>query len=423
MTVIDILLLSLLLSFTILIILSFFIVSIAFQNPNIKFYFCKKKMKQSKEKIVQHTMNENEIVFQTGDVFLEDGYKQEIIKQKKRGKCFIKVKQYFQKVKAKIQRDTVENKERRQQEEIELYDSEEVPQEIPKNIIGKLQYWWKNKISFRIVVCSLVVFLIIGTVLYGFWASGRSTEIDTKVKNTFETEEKKTHTTKESPEEGIKIINPEVIDVLADAQEKTGQTPEIYEGSDTAIQPKGAIGILEIPKIHLKNAPVMPSEDLGNLEKGIGHFRNTPMVDGNVGIAGHNTTHFKYLVNLEIGDEVKYHIDGITRTYKVVEKKAIADTDWGVFHNQGDNRLTLITCEHLVPNRRIAVTAVQIGSDKGTRLWKVQETNTVHQSASTKPKTTKIKPVPIASKQEENEEYHDVGSGYTDYIGVFTGEN
>lgn len=79
----------------------------------------------------------------------------------------------------------------------------------------------------------------------------------------------------------------------------------------------------------------MGSVALSDLSKGTGHFENTPLFDGNVGIAGHNNTHFKYLVNVDIGDTIKYTVNGVTRTYQVTDMRAISDTDWGVFNDQG----------------------------------------------------------------------------------------
>ena len=80
-----------------------------------------------------------------------------------------------------------------------------------------------------------------------------------------------------------------------------GNTPASYTGSNTTKQPSGSIGTISIPSINLKNAPVMGSVELSDLAKGTGHFENTPILDGNVGIAGHNNTHFKYLANVDIG--------------------------------------------------------------------------------------------------------------------------
>ena len=150
----------------------------------------------------------------------------------------------------------------------------------------------------------------------------------------------------------------------------------------------------------------MGSVELSDLAKGTGHFENTPILDGNVGIAGHNNTHFKYLANVDIGDEINYTVNGVTRTYKVTDMRAISDMDWGVFTDYGDNRLTLITCEHAVPNRRIAVTAIQVGADSGVATAPI-------------PAATNLKG--NSGFHQDSGQYHDAGSGYTDYIGTFTG--
>lgn len=337
------------------------------------------------------------------------------------------IKRRFTQIQIDAQAREIERKEKRLQEDFELYDDDELPEELPDDIGGKLKYWWRNHFGFRIGSCVLVVFLIFAVVFFGLQMRNQMlageqdsiaavTDTDKTVENEEENLELDPELEKfrQALDDELSPIDveadsmdedPNLAEIVTTAQRNVGVTPTSYTGSNTTTQPSGSIGKISIPSINLKNAPVMGSVELSDLSKGTGHFENTPVFDGNVGIAGHNNTHFKYLVNVDIGDTIEYSVNGVTRTYQVTDMRAISDTDWGVFSDYGDNRLTLVTCEHLVPNSRIAVTAIQVGSDRGVSTGKV----------STGKKNS--------SFWTDSGDYHDAGSGYTDYIGVFTGNN
>lgn len=334
------------------------------------------------------------------------------------------MKDRFAQAQNDAQAKAIEREAKKMQEDLELYDPDETIEEIPEDFGGKLRYWWRNHFGFRIGTCAVAVFLIFAIVFYGYHMRGfvPTDNDDTIVTATDEKKDgEKTAELDPELEEFRQTLDGELapVDVDADsldedpnlaeivtiAQRQVGNTPATYTGSHTTRQPSGSIGTISIPSINLKNAPVMGSVELSDLSKGTGHFENTPVFDGNVGIAGHNNTHFKYLVNVDIGDQIQYTVNGVTRTYQVTDMRAISDTDWGVFTDYGDNRLTLVTCEHLVPNSRIAVTAIQVGSDSGRSNGSVY--------------TGKVN----SSFHQDSGDYHDAGSGYTDYIGVFTGNN
>mgnify|MGYP000799141837 CR=1 FL=1 len=50
---------------------------------------------------------------------------------------------------------------------------------------------------------------------------------------------------------------------------------------------KEIVGILEIPKIKFKSI-IKEGTELENLKNSVGHFKETSLFEGNVGIAGHN---------------------------------------------------------------------------------------------------------------------------------------
>ena len=112
------------------------------------------------------------------------------------------------------------------------------------------------------------------------------------------------------------------------------------------------LGIIECEKIGL-NAPIKETVDLDVLSTAVGHFEETPLYNGNVCLAGHNTGvnesgedigFFKRLNELEIGDEISYqHMFG-QYIYKVSEVKEIDETDLTVLESSSSDKLTLITC-------------------------------------------------------------------------------
>lgn len=337
------------------------------------------------------------------------------------------IKRKLSKIHANAEVRAIEREERRLQEDFEMYDPDEIPEEIPEDFSGKIKYFWRNHIGFRISTCVLAAFLICMVVFYSFQIRSSHHE---DLENVAQKNEENINEDKQEESEPIDFElnafrqgldeelspvdvkanslkeDPNLSEIIETAQNNIGATTATYPGSSTKTQPSGSIGTISIPSINLSNAPVMGSVDMGDLAKGTGHFENTPVFDGNVGIAGHNNTHFKYLVNVDIGDTINYTVNGVTRTYQVTDVRAISDTDWGVFTDYGDNRLTLVTCEHLVPQNRIAVTAIQVGSDSG--------------KSSAKPVYTGKK---NTSYWQDSGDYHDAGSGYTDYIGVFSGNN
>ena len=337
------------------------------------------------------------------------------------------MKDRFAKAQYNAQVMSIEREEQRLQEDLELVDFDDTFEERPEDFGGKLRYWWRNKLAFRVALTAICVFLAVAMLMYGFQIRNRNIVEEGKEEVVAETQpdnSKHEEAVKEDTElndfrqsldaelspvdvaAGSLEEAPNVAEIVSTVRGNIGNTPTSYTGSNTTKQPSGSIGTISIPSINLKNAPVMGSVELSDLAKGTGHFENTPILDGNVGIAGHNNTHFKYLANVDIGDEINYTVNGVTRTYKVTDMRAISDMDWGVFTDYGDNRLTLITCEHAVPNRRIAVTAIQVGADSGVATAPI-------------PAATNLKG--NSGFHQDSGQYHDAGSGYTDFIGTFTG--
>ena len=130
---------------------------------------------------------------------------------------------------------------------------------------------------------------------------------------------------------------------------------EIFENSK--------IGTLTIPKINLYDIPICESVELETLSKSIGHFENTSIYKGNVGLASHNAgTNANYFANihkLKIGDEIEYKTNYGVRIYKVDSITEIDSYDWSKLEDTEDNRITLITCISGKENSRLCVQAVE----------------------------------------------------------------
>lgn len=112
------------------------------------------------------------------------------------------------------------------------------------------------------------------------------------------------------------------------------------------------LGTIECEKIELK-APIKETVELDVLSTAVGHFEDTPIYNGNVCLAGHNSGtnkngedigFFKRLNELEVGDKITYHHAFGVYIYKVNEIKEIEETDLSVLEQSSTDKLTLITC-------------------------------------------------------------------------------
>lgn len=104
------------------------------------------------------------------------------------------------------------------------------------------------------------------------------------------------------------------------------------------------------------------------MNKYIGHFESTSKENGNVTLAAHNrgydVNYFSRLKELEIGDEVIYKFQNLTRTYEISSKNIIKDTDVEVLEKTDENILTLITCVENKPSLRRCLIAKEIKNRK-----------------------------------------------------------
>ncbi|MGA8218194.1 MAG: sortase [Solirubrobacterales bacterium] len=109
-----------------------------------------------------------------------------------------------------------------------------------------------------------------------------------------------------------------------------------------------AIGRIKIDRIGL-NIVVVQGTDTASLEKGPGHYRNTPIPGqpGTVAIAGHRTTYlapFRHIDQIRDGDPIRVEMPYAAFTYTVEKHEIVDPSDVGIIKSVGYDRLVLTAC-------------------------------------------------------------------------------
>jgi sortase A len=128
------------------------------------------------------------------------------------------------------------------------------------------------------------------------------------------------------------------IAALADAFAKQATTGE-------------AIGTILIDRFDL-DAVVIQGTDTASLEKGPGHYPETPFPGqpGTVAIAGHRTTYlapFRHIDSLTRGDRIELEMPYARFTYTVTRHEIVAPDDVGIIDPVGYPQLVLTACHPL----------------------------------------------------------------------------
>lgn len=103
---------------------------------------------------------------------------------------------------------------------------------------------------------------------------------------------------------------------------------------------------LEAPRQN-QHQIVLAGASGATLAFGPGHLDGTAMPgqDGNIVISGHRDTHFRFLKDLEIGDELRLEtMTGKGRSYRVVSLEVVDEHDLSVLERGEEAALTLLTC-------------------------------------------------------------------------------
>jgi sortase A len=112
-----------------------------------------------------------------------------------------------------------------------------------------------------------------------------------------------------------------------------------------------AIGKIVIPHIDL-DAVVVQGTDTSSLEKGPGHYPDTPFPGqpGTVAIAGHRTTYlapFRDIDSLVPGDEIHLEMPYANFTYVVTRHRIVSPNQTGIIRPVGYPQLVLTACNPL----------------------------------------------------------------------------
>lgn len=120
---------------------------------------------------------------------------------------------------------------------------------------------------------------------------------------------------------------------------------------------------IEISKINLV-APISEGTSQEVMLEYVGHFEDTSIWNGNVGLAAHNRgypiNYFSKLKDLKKGDKIVYKTKYGMKTYSVNMITVIEDTDWSYLQKTKENKITLITCVANKPSQRLCVQAIEI---------------------------------------------------------------
>ena len=124
----------------------------------------------------------------------------------------------------------------------------------------------------------------------------------------------------------------------------------------------GYLATLKIPAVDL-NVKVYQGTGSKTLARGVGHFEETSIWNGNIALAAHNrgtNDYFGEIHTLDIGDRITLTTKLGTRTYKVVSVEKISETDRSELSPSAENRLTLYTCVRDQRAYRWCVQAVEV---------------------------------------------------------------
>ena len=97
---------------------------------------------------------------------------------------------------------------------------------------------------------------------------------------------------------------------------------------------------------------VVQGTDTASLQKGPGHYPNTPFPGqpGTVAIAGHRTTYlapFRHIDQIENGDEIRVEMPYAAFTYTVQRHEIVDPSDVGIIKPVGYDQLVLTACHPL----------------------------------------------------------------------------
>lgn len=162
------------------------------------------------------------------------------------------------------------------------------------------------------------------------------------------------------------ILNKQMIEKVIEtySEEKLHERLEeasTNENSNLALEIDGetVIGVIRIDNIGFEGLIYEGTSDF-TLEKGVGHIESSAYLEGNVGLAAHNTKKFwAKLHTLKEGDTISYISFLGSKEYVVDSINIINENDWTLLENTSENKLTLVTCILNNPSQRLCVQAIE----------------------------------------------------------------
>lgn len=163
---------------------------------------------------------------------------------------------------------------------------------------------------------------------------------------------------------GGTVLLPGAVDAPTSSYPTTGSTTAtgFTDVTSNLYYSNGSLGTLKIPAIGL-TVKVVQGTDSKALAKGVGHFTNTSIWDGNVALAGHNrgvNNHFGKIHTLDTGDTITLTTKLGTRTYSVTSVMKVGETDNSMLAATTENCITLFTCVRDERDYRWCVRAVEV---------------------------------------------------------------
>jgi LPXTG-site transpeptidase (sortase) family protein len=125
--------------------------------------------------------------------------------------------------------------------------------------------------------------------------------------------------------------------------------PQIRHGAGRNVRMRPARGSviceLDFPRLG-RRLPVLEGDEPGILKRGPGHLEASvlPGDPGNSVIAAHRDTHFRFLKDIRIGDQIKVVRDGREEVYRVSKTLIVDPDDTRSLQPTNKNVLTLVTC-------------------------------------------------------------------------------
>lgn len=163
------------------------------------------------------------------------------------------------------------------------------------------------------------------------------------------------HTPPNSPD-GVRFNDEEIPEHLRPMLQNLANLPVPTPSPQQAVR-------IQIPAIDV-DAPIVQGDNWDQLKKGVGQLIGTPNPgqNGNLVLSAHNDVFgqiFRYLDQLEDGDEVILYTNQRAYVYKVNQTRVVEPTQVEVLASTQEPVVTLISCyPYMVDNQRIVVTAV-----------------------------------------------------------------